>query len=304
MDILLLRTFLEVSAAGTFGGAAEKLSVTQSAVSVRIQRLEEQIGHPLFTRSKAGAVQTPAGREFQRYARSIIQTWEMARQQVAIPEGFMRSITIGAQYSLWPRLGFSWIDGLRAAFPDLAIRADLGMPDRLTRLMLEGTMQAALMYTPTIGSGLAASRLLEDELVLVAAWPDPTEDLRGRYVHVDWGREIAGHIGAEMPDLAHAGLTLGLGALSTDYIVRRGLAAYLPARSILHHLQDGLLHRVPGAPAIPFPVWSVWRDDADPEIVNGEVSILRHLATGIDAEVDGLRPVPAASRRIDTQKLK
>ena len=38
MDITLIRTFLEVSATGSFGGAAERLAVTQSAVSLRIQR--------------------------------------------------------------------------------------------------------------------------------------------------------------------------------------------------------------------------------------------------------------------------
>ena len=51
MDITLIRTFLEVTAAGSFGGAAERLAVTQSAISLRIQRLEDSLGCVLFNLS-------------------------------------------------------------------------------------------------------------------------------------------------------------------------------------------------------------------------------------------------------------
>ncbi len=75
---------------------------------------------------------------FERYALSLVKIWEEARQQVAIPEGFTKSLTIGAQYSLWPRLGFRMIDALRDNMPELNLRAELGMPDRLTRFLIEG----------------------------------------------------------------------------------------------------------------------------------------------------------------------
>jgi len=71
MDITLIRTFLEVSNTGSFVAACDRLFVTQSAVSLRIQRLEESLGHAMFTRSKAGAMLTPEGQQFERYAMSI-----------------------------------------------------------------------------------------------------------------------------------------------------------------------------------------------------------------------------------------
>ena len=115
MDITLIRTFLEVAATGSFVNASERLFVTQSAVSLRVQKLEDSLGKPLFIRSKAGAELTPAGREFERYALSLIKIWEEARQQIGIPEGYEKSVTIGAQYSLWPRLGFRWMDAMQDA---------------------------------------------------------------------------------------------------------------------------------------------------------------------------------------------
>jgi DNA-binding transcriptional LysR family regulator len=288
MDITLLKTFLEVAATGSFVSASDRLYVTQSAVSLRIQRLEDTLGKPMFTRSKAGAELTNAGREFERYALSIIRVWEEARQQVAIPEGFTRSLTIGAQYSLWPRLGFRWIDGLRASMPDLNIRAELGMPDRLTRFLSEGIMNVGLLYMPQIRPGLSAEQVLEEELVLVASWQNPTMDLGGRYVFIDWGSEFVGAHAIALPELTNPGLTFSLGAMAAEYVVNRQAAAYLPARYIKKYLDSGQLHLVPDAPRFPYPVWAVWRDDLDPEIRDVAKKILKSVSNAAEADGDAI----------------
>ena len=285
MDITLLKTFLEVAATGSFVSASDRLYVTQSAVSLRIQRLEDSLGKPMFTRSKAGAELTNAGREFERYALSIIRVWEEARQQVAIPEGFTRSLTIGAQYSLWPRMGFRWIDGLRETMPDLNIRAELGMPDRLTRFLIEGIMHVGLLYMPQLRPGLVAEQVLEEELVMVASWKNPTMDLGGRYVFVDWGPEFVGAHAQALPELTNPGLTFSLGAMAAEFIVNRQGAAYLPARYVKKYIDAGQLFLVPDAPRFPYPVWAVWRDDMDPEIRKMAEQAL-HRVTNV-AEADG-----------------
>jgi len=251
MDITLLKTFLEVANTGSFVAASERLFVTQSAVSLRIQRLEDSIGQPLFTRSKAGAELTSAGAHFERYALSLIKIWEEARQQVAIPEGFARTLTIGAQYSLWPRLGFRWLDRIQAIAPDLNVRAELGMPDRLTRFLVEGTVQCALSYSPNIRPGLEATKLLEEELILVASWPNPTMGLEGRYIFIDWGPEFTQAHATQLPELKNTGITLAIGALAVDYVTRRRAAAFLPARYIQDQIDAGTLHLVPDAPRFP-----------------------------------------------------
>lgn len=284
MDIALLKTFLEVAATGSFVSAADRLFVTQSAVSQRILRLEDTLGKPMFTRSKSGAELTNAGREFERYALSIIRVWEEARQQVAIPEGFTRSLTIGAQYSLWPRLGFRWIDRLQAAAPDLNIRAELGMPDRLTRFLGEGIMQVGLLYTPQLRPGLTAEPVLAEELVLVASWPNASLDLKGRYVFVDWGPEFVGAHAMVLPELTNPGLTFSLGAMVAEYIVNRRAAAYLPARYVKKYLDSGQLHLVPDAPRFPYPVWAVWRDDLSQELRDVAAATLRDVAKGAESD--------------------
>lgn len=289
MDIALLKTFLEVAATGSFVNAADRLFVTQSAVSLRVQRLEDTLGKPLFTRSRAGAELTAAGREFERYALSLIRVWEEARQQVAIPEGFKRSLTIGAQYSLWPRLGFRWIDRLQGAMPDLNIRAELGMPDRLTRFLIEGVMQVGLLYMPQLRPGLEAQKILEEELILVSSWPDAHVDgLTGRYVFVDWGPEFVGAHALALPDLTNPGLTFSLGAMVAEYVINRQAAAYLPARYVKPYLDAGRLHLVSDAPRFPYPVWAVWREDLDPTLRQMAQAELLETSKVAEAENDAV----------------
>jgi DNA-binding transcriptional LysR family regulator len=261
MDITLIRTFLDVAATGSFVNAADRLFVTQSAVSLRIRRLEDTLGKTLFLRSKAGAELTPAGREFERYALSLLKIWEEARQQIGVPEGFTQSLTLGAQYSLWPRLGFRWIDGLRAAAPTLSLRAELGMPDRLTRFLVEGVVQGALVYTPQLRPGLTARKLIDEDLVLVASWPADLPRIATDYIFVDWGPEFQHAHTLALPDLTNPGLTFALGAMARDYLLSRRAAAYLPARAIAGDLAAGRLHLVPDAPRFPYPVWVLWRQD-------------------------------------------
>jgi len=284
MDIALIRTFLEVAATGSFVHASGRLFVTQSAVSQRVQRLEGQLGLPLFARSKAGVTLTPAGREFESYALSLVKIWEEARQQIAIPEGFTQSLSIGAQYSLWPRLGFRLIDDLRTRLPNLSVRAEIGLPDRLTRYLLEGTVQVALMYTPQMRPGLRSREILDEELILCAAWPDPKLDsLAGRYVMVDWGPEFVQAHALHLPNLTNPGITFSLGALTADFVRARRMAAYLPARYAKRFLDEGTLHLVPEAPVFSHPAWAVWRDDIATDLADAIKQSLTKVVARIDA---------------------
>lgn len=289
MDTMLLKTFLEVAASGSFVASADKLYVTQSAVSLRIKRLEEELGKPLFTRNRSGAELTDAGREFEKYALSMIRVWEEAKQQVAIPEGYTRSLTIGAQYSLWPRLGFRWIDALQTEMTDLNVRAELGMPDRLTRFLIEGIMQVGLMYMPQLRPGLTAEMVLEEELVMVATFEDADiENIFEDYVFIDWGVEFVGAHALALPELTNPGLTFALAAMTAEYVVNRRAAAYLPARYIKKYIDSGQMHLVPNAPRFPYPVWVVWRDDLDPEIRAVATRTLRKICEGAEADANAV----------------
>lgn len=267
MDLQLLKTFLEVATTGSFGAAAGRLYVTQSAVSLRIIRLETQLGRPLFERTKSGVLLTAAGREFRGFATTILRNWEQARQRVGAVEAAPAELALAAQPSLWPRFGFRWIDSLRAELPDVAIRAEMARADALAALILSGAVQAILSYQALIRTGLTTEALMEDQLVLVSPWPDtPIASLAGRYAMVDWGPDFQRAHDEALPSLAGSRLVLGMGTLAAWYLRNRPFAAYLPARYARQPLQEGTLFLVPEAPRFAQPSWVIWREDMDPDL--------------------------------------
>lgn len=288
MDITLIKTFLEVANTGSFVAACDRLFVTQSAVSLRVQRLEDSLGHPLFVRSKAGAILTPEGKQFEPYALSLIKIWEEARQQIAIPEGYSRALSIGAQYSLWPRLGFRWIDAMQAEMPELSVHCEVGMSDRIMRFLVEGVIHAALLYTPQLRPGLIAEPALDDELILVASFSDATLDLGKAFVSVDWGPEFTHALAIALPHLTDSGRSMALGALTMDYIVNRRAAAYLPARSAKRHLDAGRLHLVADAPRFPYPAYVIWREDIPDDLAALAKRTLIRISQDVEKEQESV----------------
>ncbi len=73
MDFEQLRTFLQVSRLKSFSRAAEKLGVTQPAISAQIRSLEKEVGARLFDRDGGKVTFTAAGRLFEPFAEHCLQ---------------------------------------------------------------------------------------------------------------------------------------------------------------------------------------------------------------------------------------
>lgn len=76
MNTTNLSTFISVMQAGSISGAAEKLFITQPAVSKRIKSLEEEFGVTLFDTVGRGIVPTAAAHELANYARQCLEDYE------------------------------------------------------------------------------------------------------------------------------------------------------------------------------------------------------------------------------------
>jgi LysR family transcriptional regulator, flagellar master operon regulator len=266
VDTELARTFLAVVAAGSFVEAAQRLYVTQSTVSSRIQRLEEQLGAELFVRHKAGTILTAAGRQFQRHAAILTSTVERARHEIGIVSGFRATLTIGGRVGLWEDLLLQWVPAFAAAAPDIAVRAFIGFEEELMSALIEGRADIGVMYSPQSRPGLTVELLLEERLVMVSTRSDPSRTPDRDYVYVDWGPEFFARHALAFPDFTGAALTVNIGWLALQKILAYGGSGYFPLRMVRKHERDGALHRVPTAPEFGLPAYlcysSTERSDA------------------------------------------
>ena len=72
MTFQQLEAFYWVSSLGSFSAASDRLFVTQSTISMRIRKLEKDLGVELFDRSSHSIQLTLSGLEFMQYARRIL----------------------------------------------------------------------------------------------------------------------------------------------------------------------------------------------------------------------------------------
>src|SRR3546814_804825 len=152
MDIDLARTFLEIIRSGSFIATAERLHITQTAVTARIQNLENQLSCRLFVRNRAGARLTADGERFAAYARQLVQTWEAARRDLPLPRGYGELLTLGAEVSLCNPLMLAWVQRLRQALPGHAVRLEVGSGEELQKKLDLGALDAARVHQPAYRS--------------------------------------------------------------------------------------------------------------------------------------------------------
>jgi DNA-binding transcriptional LysR family regulator len=268
LDINAARTFLEIVKTGSFVRAAGNLNITQTAVSARIRVLEDQLDRPLFIRNKAGARLTAGGEQFLKYATTLVQVWERAHHEVAMPAGRENVLAMGAEYRLWNPLIRDWLIWMRNECADVAIRAHIGLADELVEQVQDGVVDLAVVYAPPQRAGVISELLLDEKLVAVSTDSDRRELIGEDYIYVDWGRQFGTNHHAVFPDAPSPVLTVDHGPLAIEYLLAVGGAAYLRMGAVRPYLERGRMHLVSGTPSFSYSVHAVYSAKADEQLMD------------------------------------
>jgi len=289
MDTDLLRTFLEVSRTRHFGRAAENLFLTQSAVSARIRQLEEALGVTVFTRTRNDIQLTPAGVRLTKYAESILNTWNRARQDAALKAEDRESLAVGAMFSLWDIVLQDWMIRVHRERPALLLQAEAGSQDVLVRKLLDGVIDLAFMWEPPQMAELELAEIGQIRLVLVSTEPGLTcaQAIQANYIKVDWGQSFAVAHARHFPDLPSPALQVGLGRMALAFLLNGAGSAYLAEPMVHEHLAAGRLHLVSDAPVIDRAFHAVY-----PHAIVQRRALISELLGQLR---QGLRAMPAAA---------
>lgn len=290
MDTEQARTFLAVIATGNFVAAAERLHVSQSTVSARIQSLEEFLRCRLFIRNKSGASLTPAGRRFQRHAATLVRTVEHARHDIGLPGGVSDSITIGARIGLWEQFLLSWLPLMQRSSPDVSIRAESGLEPELIQGLIERRIDIGIMYTPQSRPGLRIEELFEERLILVSTHPEALPEPGPGYVYVDWGPEFYNRHNASFPEFRGALLSVNIGWLGLQHVLAFGGSGYFPARTVKSQIEAGRLHAIAGAPEFRMPAYVVSVRERDDETLAAALELIHDVAVRAKDARERIKP--------------
>lgn len=264
MDIGILKTFLEVNRTRHFGKAAENQFLTQSAVSARIRLLEQSIGASLFTRTRNNIELTPAGHKLLKHAETIVNTWNRARQEIAMEDAEAISIAIGGVSSLWDILLQDWLDQLMEKNPKLSANAEVHSPEVLVRKLIDGALDLIFMFESTQMPEVMIEDVGQIDLIMVSSENNITaEDAFKNYVLVDWGTSFAITHAQHFPDIPSPRLRVQIGRLAYNHILECGGSAYLARSMVSSELENSKLFKVIDTPVIKRTAYAAFLPGSD-----------------------------------------
>ncbi|MDQ6682883.1 MAG: LysR family transcriptional regulator [Chloroflexota bacterium] len=162
-----LEAFVEVARCGSIGGAAERLYVTQPALTSRIQGLERALGSRLFVRGRSGSRLTETGRAFLPYAERVLGALAAGRATVGeMATGSAGRLAIGAAPAVSTYVLPAVLHRFQESHPlvQLAVRA--GHSEEVLQMVLREDVELGLMR-PIGHPEITSVLIYEDRLVLV-----------------------------------------------------------------------------------------------------------------------------------------
>jgi len=179
MNIPDLEAFIAVVETGSIGAASLRLNLTQPGVTRRVQSLEQSLGTPLLDRRSKPPRLTTAGRAAYDQARRVVQAardMAMALEPDGEPQGDLR---VGVTAALGDLALAEPVDRVRAAYPQLHLRASTGWSEALINAVRGGTLDAAAVLTidgrqPLAGRG--GESLTTERAAIVAGRDLPLPD--------------------------------------------------------------------------------------------------------------------------------
>jgi DNA-binding transcriptional LysR family regulator len=267
-----LRLFCDVAALRSFSKTAELHGITQSAVSQRIQQLEEKLGIELIDRSVRPPELTPAGELFANEGRELIDRYDDLERRVAAMNGepeaapLTGEVAVAAIYSA----GIDLLQALKESFesrhPGVEIRIDYKRPDEVDNAVRSGTCDFGIVSYPRRWKGVEV-RPLRDERMSVVCPPHHRLAVRREVAASDLDGLAMMTFDAELPVARHIKRYLRENGAEPDItqevdnidtlkslLEHSDEFAILPRRTVRREAEDGTLVLVELEPELNRPL--------------------------------------------------
>lgn len=171
MEIRQLRAFVAIADSGTFTAGAQRVNVTQAAISMQIRQLENETGAPLFIRAPRRVILTEAGEHLLIRARQILREHDAALEEIAELTGAERGrLRIGTASAMVTTDSLPAIlQALRSEHSRAEISVSSGTSEALVEQILAGELDIAFVSLPVEARGIQTERLSQDELVAIGS---------------------------------------------------------------------------------------------------------------------------------------
>jgi DNA-binding transcriptional LysR family regulator len=160
-----LHFFLEIAQTGNLSRAAERLGVSQPALSQAMKRLETSFENQLLLRSKSGVVLTKAGEKLSYKARMLLEAWQEIKDDALKDEDQVRGVYgIGLHSSVALYTLPYFCAEILNDFPNLELKLEHDLSRKITEKVISFKLDFGIVVNPVSHPDLVIKELFNDEV--------------------------------------------------------------------------------------------------------------------------------------------
>ncbi|HEX6680137.1 MAG TPA: selenium metabolism-associated LysR family transcriptional regulator [Gaiellaceae bacterium] len=282
MDTRQLAAFCEVVDRKSFSQAAERLGVTQPAVSLQIRSLEKRLGTKLLDRSGRRVEPTEAGQRLYRAAQRMLSVEGQLFDELAGEDGALRGeLTLGASTGPGGTVVPVLLGEFQREHPELTVALSISDTSRVIEQVAERDLELGIVGASPRHRGVLFEPFFRDEVILVVP---PGHPFAGKEVTLEQLRE-------EPLILMQEGA--GVRQVIEDEL-RRGPVRL---RDLDVRLELGLQESVKSAAAAGFGVTFISRSGVEAELAAGTLAAARVKGLEPAREISLVRPAGRSPSR-------
>ena len=306
MNLRFVEAFYWVASLKSVTRAAEKLFLTQSAMSSRIAALEDELGVLLLDRRDKNFRLTVAGARFFTYSQRLLELQREAKAEMGSGTPLAVSVRIGAIESVLHSWLIPWIEKLRADHPELALELTVETTPILVEQVRRGTQDLVFAALPAAADGVRSRNLSAMEMVFMGHAElhrkrRYTLEELGRFEILTFQRGSHPHVSLldlfrqEQIEPRRVHTISSISAMVQ--LVQGGFGVATLPRKAVERLQTfpNLRPLVCDTPLQPLPIHASYRTDPSTDVVETVVRSAMAFAAAQPALKSGARNAPASS---------
>lgn len=293
-DFKRLGYFVQIAELGSLTRAAERLRIAQPSLSRQMRLLEEELGVTLFTRGHRGMQLTESGEALRAQISGPLRHIGHALYEIrSLPTETTGTVIFGMPPTIACVLGEALIERVSEIASRISLHIVEAQSGHLLEWMRRGDLDAAILYGPT-PNGLNATRLLNDEVVLVAGKGSPIASAE------KFDFKMLAKVPLTLPSDAH-GLRIAIETIAAKARVRLKVEAHvdslpltkrlvssgkthslLPRVAVQDEVRQGELVAVPISPALERQLFVAMQSSAEaPRAILQIEQIVRREVAGL-----------------------
>jgi len=264
MTLNELRFIVAVAQERNFRRAAEKAFISQPALSLAIQKLEEELGVKIFERDKSGITLTSVGDAIVEQAQRVLE--EASRIRDIAVQGKNQLVTplrIGIIHSVGPYLLPDLIPALKKIAPNMSLEVEENITANLDTLLRNGKLDVIIIALPFVDAGIFTRPLYDEPFDVVVnsdhRWADRNsikaqELAEEKVLLLDSGHCFSNQVAEACPDLNRKrnDIQHGTSLETIRNMVASGLGiTVLPASANSPRYRSPLLKIIPFTKPVP-----------------------------------------------------